>query len=158
MSVLSYIGLGANLGDAPATLKRAIARIAALDQCSLHAQSGLFRTAPIDADGADYTNAVVAVHTRYCAEELLTQLQAIEQDFGRTRDYYHAPRTLDLDILLYGDETIDLPHLQIPHPRMHQRAFVLLPLVQIEADAHIPGKGKARDFLEQVANQSIRPI
>lgn len=129
--VTACIALGANLGDAPATLRWALARIGALPQTRLVCCSSLYRTAPIDSSGPDYINAVAEVATGLHAPALLQALQQIELTAGRERPYHNAPRTLDLDILLYGDAHIDSPHLQVPHPRMDERAFVLVPLAEI---------------------------
>lgn len=152
----TYIGIGANLGQPEQNVKAAIAQLKQLPNSHLIAQSGLYRSAPQDADGDDYINAVVQIYTSLSAPELLIQLQSIETTFGRTRPYWHAPRTMDLDILLYGTEQIDSAILTIPHPHLTQRAFVLLPLLQINPDIHIPGLGAAQDFLPNVATQNIR--
>lgn len=129
--VLAYLALGANLGDALASLQSAVQRIAALPGTRLMARSSLYRTAPIASSGPDYLNAVVAVVTRLNAPELLARLQHIETQAGRERPYRNAPRTLDLDVLLYGDASISSAALRVPHPRMNQRAFVLVPLAEI---------------------------
>ena len=129
--VVATVGLGANLGDPQAALAGAIAALAALDGVKLVAQSSFYRSAPIDSSGPDYVNAVVQLHTTLTAPALLAQLQAIEQGAGRERPYRNAPRTLDLDLLLFGDASIQSPSLTVPHPRMWQRAFVLLPLAEI---------------------------
>ena len=130
-SVVATVGLGANLGNPLAALAGAIASIAALDGVKLVAQSAFYRSAPIDSSGPDYVNAVVQLQTTLTAPELLAQLQTIEQGAGRERPYRNAPRTLDLDILLFGDASIQSKSLTVPHPRMWQRAFVLLPLAEI---------------------------
>ena len=129
--VVATVGLGANLGDPQAALAGAIASIAALEGVKLVAQSSFYRSAPIDSSGPDYVNAVVQLQTNLSAPALLAQLQAIEQSAGRERPYRNAPRTLDLDLLLFGDASIQSPSLTLPHPRMWQRAFVLLPLAEI---------------------------
>jgi len=129
--VVATVGLGANLGNPLAALAGAIASLAALDGVKLVAQSAFYRSAPIDSSGPDYVNAVVQLQTTFTAPELLAQLQTIEQGAGRERPYRNAPRTLDLDILLFGDASIQSPSLTVPHPRMWQRAFVLLPLAEI---------------------------
>ena len=129
--VVATVGLGANLGDPQAALAGAIASIAALEGVKLVAQSSFYRSAPIDSSGPDYVNAVVQLQTNLIAPELLAQLQTIEQGAGRERPYRNAPRTLDLDLLLFGDAHIQSPSLTVPHPRMWQRAFVLLPLAEI---------------------------
>ena len=154
----AYIGLGANLGDARSQVLRAIEQLQTLPDTRVSAQSSLFRSAPIDAAGDDYINAVVQLETRLPAAELLLALQAIEQDFGRQHPYPNAPRTLDLDLLLYGNQTIASATLQVPHPRMTQRAFVLIPLLQIDPLIQIPGHGAAHQFAPAVANQIIQRI
>ena len=153
-----HIGVGSNLGDAQENVRRAIDSLARLRDTRFDAQSSLFRTAPVDAAGDDYINAVARIDTRLPALELLQALQAIEQDFGRERPYRNAPRTLDLDILLYGEEICTTEILTLPHPRLTQRAFVLIPLLQIAPFLHIPGRGPAHDFISGVAGQSIQKI
>lgn len=127
----AFIALGANLGEAASTIRQAIQDIASLAQTTLVKSSSLYRTAPVDSSGPDYINAVVEISTTLSALALLHALQAIEHNAGRLRPYPNAPRTLDLDILLYGDETFCTPELTLPHPRMAQRAFVLVPLAEI---------------------------
>jgi 2-amino-4-hydroxy-6-hydroxymethyldihydropteridine diphosphokinase len=127
----AWIGLGANLGDARAALRGAMAAIADLPQTQVRAVSSLYRTAPVDAHGPDYLNAVVQLTTTLAPLELLQALQTIEHAAGRERPYRNAPRTLDLDVLLYGDQRLDTAELTVPHPRMHERAFVLQPLAEI---------------------------
>lgn len=134
--VTAYIALGANLGDAAATLKQAIASINALPLCSLKKTSSLYKTEPLEtlpghAPGNDYINAVVEVETSLPAPTLLKHLQQVEQAAGRERPHINAARTLDLDLLLYGSGSIDSANLTLPHPRMWQRAFVLVPLAEI---------------------------
>lgn len=153
--VKAYIGIGANLGDARGQVQRAILQLGKLADTSLTAQSSLFRTAPLDAGGDDYINAVACVTTRLSAHALLKELQRIELDFGRERPYQNAPRTLDLDLLLYGQSTIADEVLTLPHPRMTQRAFVLIPLLQIDPFIVIPNHGPAHQFAPQVADQVI---
>ena len=130
-NVLATIGLGANLGDAPATVLAAVAALAALPQTTLLRASPLYASAPIDSSGPDYVNAVAQISTGLSAPALLAQLQTLEAAAGRERPYRNAPRTLDLDVLLYGEACISSPTLDIPHPRMHLRAFVLRPLADI---------------------------
>lgn len=153
--VTAYIGIGANLGDAEISVREALQEIARLPDTQLHTCSDLYRSAPVDAGGDDYINAVAEVLTTLTAHALLQALQTIEQAHGRQRPYRNAPRTLDLDILLYGDQVIADAVLNIPHPRMTQRAFVLLPLLQIAPDIEIAGCGAARDFLTAVSDQRI---
>jgi 2-amino-4-hydroxy-6-hydroxymethyldihydropteridine diphosphokinase len=153
-----YIGIGANLGDAQETVRRTIELLGELPQTRLAAQSSLFSTAPIDSSGDDYVNAVVRIDTQLQPLELLHALQAIEQDFGRERPYRNAPRTLDLDILLYGQQVITSEKLAVPHPRMTERAFVLIPLLQLDPFITIPKQGPAHAFVPGVAGQAIRKI
>ena len=147
--VTAYLGLGANLGDARAALSTAIQRLGLVDGMELTAQSSLYRSAPIESSGPDYINAVVEVRTVMTAPELLACLHRIEAQAGRERPFRNAPRTLDIDILLYGDGHIASPALTIPHPRMASRAFVLIPLAEI-APWRVPA-----EHLEQVAKQGI---
>lgn len=138
-AVTAYVALGANLGDAAAALQQAAAALAHLPLTRLRQASSVYKTAPIDTDsggntpalGGDYFNAVVALETGLTAPLLLDQLQQLEQHAGRERPYRNAPRTLDLDLLLYGRASIDSARLTVPHPRMRQRAFVLVPLAEI---------------------------
>lgn len=152
------IGIGANLGNAQDQVEQAIARLARLPDSALLARSSLFCSAPLDAGGDDYINAVVKLETGLSAQTLLAELQAIEQEFGRERPYRNAPRTLDLDLLLYGREQIESETLSVPHPRMTQRAFVLIPLLQVDPFIDIPGQGPAHSFVPGVAAQTIRKI
>jgi 2-amino-4-hydroxy-6-hydroxymethyldihydropteridine diphosphokinase len=156
--VTAYIGIGSNLGDAKGNVQRAILALDKLPVTTLHKQSSLFRTAPIDADGDDYINAVVSIQTALPPQQLLDALQALELQFGRERPYRNAPRTLDLDILLYGSEIIDTETLTVPHPGLSQRAFALIPLLQLDPFISIPGKGLAHAFAPAVANQVIQKI
>jgi 2-amino-4-hydroxy-6-hydroxymethyldihydropteridine diphosphokinase len=154
-AVTAFIGLGANLGDARATVQAALQRLAALPGTRLSARSSLFKSAPVDAGGDDYVNAVARIETTLAAPELLTRLMAIEQAYGRERPGVNAPRTLDLDLLLYGRERVATAELTVPHPRMTQRAFVLIPLLQIDPLIEIPGMGPAHNFVPDVAAQRI---
>lgn len=155
---LAYIGLGANLGDARATLEAALAALAALPQSRLLRTSSFYRTAPVDATGPDFTNAVAELQTLLEPEPLLRSLQAIETLHGRERPYRNAPRTLDLDVLLYGQRSIDTPVLTVPHPRLHQRAFVLAPLAELLPDGRVPGQGAVAELLAGVADQPIERL
>ena len=147
--VTAYVALGANLGDAVRTVRDAIVAIGNLPDTALTAQSSLYRTAPIDSSGPDYINAVVEISTRLPALQLLDHLQAIEKDAGRERPYRNAPRTLDLDLLLYGSARMDSVRLQVPHPRMQERAFVLVPLAEIAPSLVSPAN------LQAVAGQIL---
>ncbi|NBW25088.1 MAG: 2-amino-4-hydroxy-6-hydroxymethyldihydropteridine diphosphokinase [Betaproteobacteria bacterium] len=141
--VLATLGVGANLGDPRTAVRKAIADLARLPDTDMVGISSLYGSAPLDADGPDYVNAVVQVRTALSPDALLAALQAIEQKAGRERPYWNAPRTLDLDILLYGAARVDHEHLQIPHPRMWQRAFVVVPLAEIAPDLVNPAQMQA---------------
>ena len=150
--VTAFIGLGANLGDAPAALRQALGALAQLPGTELVRSSRVYRSAPVDASGPDFLNAVAQVRTMLTAPELLAALQAIEQAAGRQRPYRNAPRTLDLDLLLYGEGRIASAALTVPHPRMRERAFVLLPLREL-APERVSGAE-----LAAVAGQRIAPL
>lgn len=154
----AWVGLGANLGDPAASLRAAFAALAALPRTRLIARSSLYRSAPVDAVGPDFLNAVARVATGLSAHELLAQLLAIEMRHGRERPFRNAPRTLDLDLLLFGDESIATAALTVPHPRLHQRAFVLAPMAELSPDLHVPGRGRVADLLGPVAAQSIERL
>jgi 2-amino-4-hydroxy-6-hydroxymethyldihydropteridine diphosphokinase len=156
--MIAFIGIGANLGDAQANVEDAIARLAALPGATLLGRSSLYRTAPIDSSGDDYINAVASIDTTLAPQALLEALQEIELAHGRERPYRNAPRTLDLDLLIYGGDTIATDTLTVPHPRMHERAFVLAPLLEIAPGLAIPGLGPATAFVPQVADQFITRI
>ncbi len=146
---LVYVGLGANLGEREAALRQALAALGQCPGTRVLRVSPLYGSAPVDAGGPDYLNAVAEVATTLAPEALLQALQAIEQSAGRERPYRNAPRTLDLDILWFGDQVIDTPLLTVPHPRMAERAFVLRPLADL-----VPGRVSAA-ALQAVAAQSI---
>jgi len=156
--VRAYVGLGANLGNARVTLETALCEIAQLQRTRLVARSSLYRTAPVDASGPEFVNAVVELDTTLAPGELLGALHAIECAHGRERPFRNAPRTLDLDVLLYGDRIITAGALLIPHPRLHERAFVLVPLAQIAPDVTIPGRGRVAELLPAVAHQRIEML
>lgn len=148
-AVTAYVGLGANLGDAAQAVRTALAALHALPHTQLVKASSLYRTAPVEATGPDFINAVACISTLLNAHDLLHSLHAIEQGAGRKRPYRNAPRTLDLDLLLYGEAHIQSPQLTVPHPRMEERAFVLVPLHEIAPD-------RVRDVdLNAVAGQAI---
>ena len=159
--VIAYLGLGANLGDAPATLAEAVRRLSQVDGVRVDAVSSLYRTAPVDAEGPDYTNAVARIVTSLAPMALLAETQRIEKELGRVRPagVHNAPRTLDIDIELYGEEAIsEPPALLVPHPRMHERAFVLVPLTELDPQARIPGRGLAAEFLPSVRGQRLEKL
>ena len=153
--VSAWIGLGANLGDRLATLRTALSAVGALPGTRVQGVSSLYGSAPVDAGGPDYLNAVAQVQTTLAPHALLAQLQAIEQAAGRERPYRNAPRTLDLDLLLYGDGRIDSPALTLPHPRAHERSFVMLPLAEIAPDYALGSYGTAAGLAERLGGSGI---
>jgi 2-amino-4-hydroxy-6-hydroxymethyldihydropteridine diphosphokinase len=157
-SVTSYVGVGSNLGDALHNVSAALAALHHLPQTKLHSHSSLFRSAPIDATGDDFINAVARVDSQLSAESLLAELQKIELYFGRERPFRNAPRTLDLDLLLYGDVKIATDILVVPHPRMTTRAFVILPLLELNPDVAIPGYGQASRYVQAISDQVIHVV
>lgn len=157
-SVRAHVGLGANLGDARATLTQALAALAVLPDSRLACASSLYRSAPVDAEGPDFINAVAAIDTTLGPLALLQALQRIEADHGRLRPYRHAPRTLDLDLLLHGATQMTGPELTLPHPRGHLRAFVLHPLAEIAPDLVWPGHGRVAALAAALQGQAIERI
>ncbi len=147
--VIAYLGLGSTLGEPAQAVRQALNDLGQLPHTLLLAASDLYRTAPHEAQGPDFINAVAAVQTRLTAPDLLAALQGLEQAAGRERPWHHAPRTLDLDLLMYGDARIDSPALIVPHPRWTQRAFVLVPLAQVAPQRVMS------DQLAAVATQSL---
>jgi 2-amino-4-hydroxy-6-hydroxymethyldihydropteridine diphosphokinase len=162
MSVRAYVALGSNLGDREQTLRAAVAAIGRLPGTAVTAASSVYATAPVGVDTPqpDYYNAVIGIDTALSPRDLLRALQAIERDAGRVRDrgVRNAARTLDLDILLYADRTIDEDGLRVPHPRLHERAFALAPLAEIAPHVRIPGHGPAATLLDSVAAQRIERL
>lgn len=157
--ITAYIGLGSNQGGPRAQIDQAFAELDGLPATRLAARSPLYRSAPVDAPGQpDFVNAVAALETGLSAAQLLEALQAIESRHGRERNYRNAPRTLDLDLLLFGDTAFASPTLTLPHPRMHERAFVLRPLLDLDPRAEIPGRGAARELLRACTAQAIERI
>ena len=148
-----FIGLGANLGDARATLRAALNALQPLAMAGSFQASSLYGSAPVDSSGPDYVNAVARLRTTLAPQALLVALQAIEQRFGRERPYRNAPRTLDLDVLLFGVEGDDGglamsdERLTLPHPRAARRAFVLEPLAELWPGGEIPGAGRVAELL-----------
>ena len=152
----AYVALGANLDDPATTVRAAFAALANLPDSHIVHCSSLYRTAPVGiADQPEFINAVAELETSLAPEALLDALLEIEQRFGRIRAERNGPRTLDLDLLLYNDQYLDLPRLTLPHPRLHLRAFVLQPLAEIAPDLKIPGRGTVAAWLPAVANQGI---
>lgn len=153
--ITATIGLGANLGDARAALRFAWTRLQDLGPARV---SSLYRSAPIEATGPDFLNAVVELRTALPAAELLARLHEIEAEQGRERPYRNAPRTLDLDLLSFGGLRSADPALTLPHPRLHLRAFVLRPLLELLPDLDLPGLGALRAYLPAVADQAIERV
>ncbi|MEG0822562.1 MAG: 2-amino-4-hydroxy-6-hydroxymethyldihydropteridine diphosphokinase [Burkholderiaceae bacterium] len=160
MKRAAYIALGANQGDTRDTFAAALDSLASLEQSELVAVSPYYRTAPIDAEGPDYLNAVARLDTRLEPYALLLHLLELELMLGRKRHGVkrNAPRSVDLDLLLHGDLCIQSTPLTLPHPRAHLRAFVLRPLADIEPELVIPGRGRVIDLLAQVADQRIEAV
>jgi 2-amino-4-hydroxy-6-hydroxymethyldihydropteridine diphosphokinase len=154
----AYVALGSNLGDPVLEVERALAEIADLPATELGARSSLYRTAPIDAGGDDYVNAVVHLRTALAPAALLDALQAIERAHGRKRTFPNAPRTLDLDLLLHGEAVVVGEALTLPHPRLHERAFVLVPLAEIAPGLVVPGRGAIAALAAAVAGQRVAKL
>lgn len=153
-----FIGLGANLGDAGATVRQALEALAALPGTRMVAASSLYRTAPVEASGPDFINAVAELSTTLEPRALLQALQAIEQEHGRLRPYRNAPRTLDLDLLFHGQRVIEEPTLTVPHPRLHQRAFVLEPLVELAPELLHPRLGPLLALRAALPPQAVEKL
>ena len=156
---VAYVGLGSNIGEPRRQLTEAIIAMSGLPETRLARHSSFYRTAPIGfADQPEFLNAVAALDTRLAPGALLEGLQGIERRHHRERPFANAPRTLDLDLLLFGEERIARPGLTVPHPRMHERAFVLQPLLELDPAISIPGKGKASAFLPATSSQKVERI
>ena len=156
---VAYVGMGANLGEPRAQLLAAWDALGRVADTRAIARSSLYRSAPIGyADQPAFLNCVAKLETALPAHALLAHLQEIERDLGRVRSFRNAPRTIDLDLLLYGSETMDAPGLTLPHPRMHERAFVLVPLLELDTGATIPGRGKPAELLRECAGQPIERV
>ena len=153
---IAYVGLGANIGDPGQQIETAIEELKKLPDTRVIAVSSVYRSAPMGyLHQPDFMNAVAELDTELPPGRLLGMLRQLEARHGRERPFANAPRTLDLDLLLYGDRTLDTPQLTLPHPRMHERAFVLAPLAEIAPEAAVPGRGKVRDLLMACTNQKI---
>lgn len=148
----AYVGIGANLGDAQAAVRDAMTAIGALQRTVITARSSLYRSEPVDAEGPEFVNAVVALRTGLDADQLLAALQRLELAAGRERPFPNAPRTLDLDLLMYANTVRNSDELTLPHPRMRDRAFVLKPLAEIAPDK-VPMAALAR-----VSGQVVKRI
>lgn len=159
--VIAFVGLGGNLGDAVATLRSAVQALADLPQTRLLQASSLYRTPAWGLQQQpDFINGVAMLDTQLDPRALLEALLGVERDFGRDREAGSrwGPRTLDLDLLLYGNAVIGEPGLQVPHPHLHERAFALVPLLEIAPDILIPGQGRARDALSSLDISAIEPL
>lgn len=153
---LAYVGMGSNLDGPQRQVTQAFSELDAIPRTRLVKRSSLYRSEPIGhAAQPEFVNAVAAIDTSLAPEGLLGELQAIEARHGRRRGLPNAPRTLDLDLLLYEDRVVASPRLTLPHPRMHERAFVLKPLVELEPGIAIPGRGRALDLLAACAGQRV---
>ena len=156
---IAYVGLGANLEDPQRTVLEAMLELGRLPGSAVTGRSSLYRSAPLGyAAQPDFINAVVGLETELEAEPLLDQLQTIENRHGRERPFRGAPRTLDLDLLLYGNAQLSTPRLTVPHPRMHERAFVLQPLLELDPEVSVPTKGLASTLLSACSSQKIERI
>jgi len=154
--IRAYVALGANLGDPRATISAALTALADIAATAVVARSSLYQTAPVGLKHQpDFINAVAAVDTALTPLALLEALFALEARFGRSRSLPNAPRTLDLDLLLHGDTLVVGARLTLPHPRLHERAFVLAPLAEIAPCCEIPGRGSVTDLLEGCRDQRI---
>ena len=155
----AYVGLGSNLDEPHGHVLRALDELARLPGTRLVRHSALYRSAPLAPTAQpDFVNAVAQLETTLEPRRLLDELSAIEARHGRGRPYPNAPRTLDLDLLLYGQTVLDSPELTLPHPRMHERAFVLEPLAELEPCAMIPGRGRVDELLRDCRGQQIERI
>lgn len=150
-----FVGLGANLGDRQATLQRALQALASLPGTELVRASALYRSAPWQAGGPDFLNAVAELRSSLSPRALLAALQGLEQTYGRERPYPNAPRTLDLDLLLFGQRVSAAPELLLPHPRLHLRGFVLVPLCELATGLVVPGVGPLAPWLQQALGQGV---
>lgn len=160
-SVAACVGLGANLGEPAETLLAACERMARMPLTRLVRTSRLYRTPAWGIEAQpDFVNAVALLHTTLAPLDLLHALLGVERDFGRdrSRELRWGPRTLDLDLLLYGEQVIDVAGLQVPHPRLHERAFALVPLLEIVPEARIPGHGTVRDAVSVLDRSNIQPL
>ena len=156
---LAYVGIGSNLKDPCAQVKQAFEELGEIPRTRLTRKSSLYRSEPVGyADQPGFVNAVVELDSALFPLQILRKLQQIENRHGRKRGFPNAPRTLDLDLLLYGKEALKMKQLTLPHPRMHERAFVLKPLLEIAPDAVIPGIGLARTSLKKISLQKAERI
>jgi 2-amino-4-hydroxy-6-hydroxymethyldihydropteridine diphosphokinase len=156
---VAYVGIGSNLDDPRTQVLVSFRELDELPHTRVVRRSSLYRSAPVGYEPQpDFINAVAQLETGLPAERLLAELQEIEARHGRSRSFPNAPRTLDLDLLLFGKTELNLPGLKVPHPRMHERAFVLAPLVEISPDVEIPGRGAAKPLMDATKNQKLERI
>ena len=154
-----FLGLGSNLDDPDWQVQTALHEIDKIPDAKLMRTSSLYQTVPVGiSDQPPFVNAVVQIETTQSPHDLLRQLLDIEEQHGRVRHVKNGPRTLDLDILIFSDWRIDDDKLTTPHPRMHERAFVLVPLLEIAPEAYIPGKGYAKEFLAHMDAGGVRKL
>ena len=159
METACAVALGSNLGDSEQTIEEALVRLDRVDGMRLGVRSNLYKTAPVGPPQPDYINACAIFHTVLSPEQVLEVLLTIEASFGRIRHERWGPRTLDLDLLLYGDQIVDSPNLTLPHPRMHERAFVLVPLTEIAADwRHPVRQSTVKELLTQLDTAGVYPL
>ena len=155
----AFVALGANIGAPAAQVRSAVEALASIAETRLAAVSSLYRSAAVGyTDQPDFINAVAKVETTLPPRALLDALLAIERRFGRERAFQNAPRTLDLDLVLYDEIEVHEPGLTIPHPRMHERAFVMVPLAEIAPDQTVPGRGRVRELARSVDSASVTRI
>jgi 2-amino-4-hydroxy-6-hydroxymethyldihydropteridine diphosphokinase len=158
-AAIAFIGLGSNLADSMVQVRQAFTELEAIPGTRVTARSSLYRTSPVGyLQQPEFINAVASVQTRLEPQALLAALLAIEDRHGRRRGMRNAPRTLDLDLLLYGDEVLEQDGLTLPHPRLHERAFVLAPLAEIAPGAMVPGHGRVRDLLARADCMGVSRI
>jgi 2-amino-4-hydroxy-6-hydroxymethyldihydropteridine diphosphokinase len=157
--VRAYIALGSNLHEPQQQLRSALNALATLPATRLIKSASVYASAPVGyANQPDFVNTVAAIDTALTPRALLDALLAIERAHGRVRDIPNGPRTLDLDIVLYGEQTINEPGLSVPHPRMRERAFVIVPLAEIAADAVVPGAGRVSGLIAAIDRGSVRVL
>lgn len=155
----AFVALGSNLAEPERQVTRALERLARLPKSRLVARSSLYRTAPVGyLDQPDFINAVALLETGLAPMALMQALLDLEREFGRQRQFRNAPRILDLDLLLYDELSHHEPGLTLPHPRMHERAFVLAPLMEIAPECVIPGRGRVRDCFQRCLDQGVTRI
>jgi 2-amino-4-hydroxy-6-hydroxymethyldihydropteridine diphosphokinase len=156
---VAFVGIGSNLAEPVKQVEEALLELDRLPHSRLVKRSSLYKSAPVGfADQPDFINAVAQLETGVSADRLLSELQEIESRHGRKRSVANAPRSLDLDLLMFGNSQLKTKDLTLPHPRMHERAFVLKPLVEISPEVSIPGIGAAKVLLEKVENQIVEKV